>query len=297
MGEDEPAVRKRHKAERKELRKSCNANLNGLKGDDRKRAEAENKALKEEQEKRHAEELANVLPVKKGDEEGETDNQGNAPSSTLNMAPRQQDKKSKAQRRRERKEERERERQKQIREECAQAGPSMREIETEHISSRLIDEGLQIHEVAADGHCLYRAVAHLLRTRGSHAASTLEQRLASLSIADQELSRGILDFRHLRRVCAAYMRNRRSEFEPFLSLSDGKTYDAYCNDVENTAAWGGQPELRALSQVLQTPIVVHSAESPDVEMGEHFSNASLRVSFHRHYFALGEHYNAVVDLP
>ena len=42
---------------------------------------------------------------------------------------------------------------------------------------------------------------------------------------------------------------------------------SYCNDVEGTAAWGGDMELNALSQALQRHFVVHCAGLPPVEFG------------------------------
>jgi hypothetical protein len=72
---------------------------------------------------------------------------------------------------------------------------------------------------------------------------------------------------------------------------------------------------------LQVPIVVHSADAPELKMGEEFERDPLQLTyvaadpllfvcslslvhappyattigrFHRHYYALGEHYNSVV---
>jgi OTU domain-containing protein 6 len=52
--------------------------------------------------------------------------------------------------------------------------------------------------------------------------------------------------------------------------------------------------------------VVYACDSPDVEMGKEYSGKhsdpgllvvpTLRVSYHRHAFGLGEHYNSVVPL-
>ena len=74
--------------------------------------------------------------------------------------------------------------------------------------------------------------------------------------------------------------------------------------------WGGHPELRALATALLTPIIVHEAGAPPLVIApitdEHLrsgiqasgpassTSAGLQLSFHRHYYALGEHYNSVV---
>ena len=50
---------------------------------------------------------------------------------------------------------------------------------------------------------------------------------------------------------------------------------------------------QALSEALQVPLVVYSADmTPHLVGGE--AEAPLRISFHRHYLSLGAHYNSVV---
>jgi hypothetical protein len=52
-----------------------------------------------------------------------------------------------------------------------------------------------------------------------------------------------LDYKELRISAAEYMRQNPDDFTPFLYLEDGN-FDRYCNDIENTACWGGQLEVR-----------------------------------------------------
>ena len=68
-------------------------------------------------------------------------------------------KKMKAIRKRERKKEKEVQQQKEIQRELSEAGPSLRETELDQIRAVLAPLRLRIAEVAADGHCMYRAVA------------------------------------------------------------------------------------------------------------------------------------------
>ncbi|ELU16654.1 hypothetical protein CAPTEDRAFT_156592 [Capitella teleta] len=68
----------------------------------------------------------------------------------------------------------------------------------------------------------------------------------------------------------------------------------YCDKVESSKEWGGQLEVQALSNVLQHPIEVIQAEGPSLLVGQHFPSASLLLSYHRHAFGLGEHYNSVL---
>jgi OTU domain-containing protein 6 len=98
-------------------------------------------------------------------------------------------------------------------------------------------------------------------------------------------------------------RAHRDDFLPFLlqDLPEGDvdlSFEQYCHGVEATAAWGGQPELRALADALRTRIDVLSATAPTVTLGEGFGGeeAALRVCYMQHAFGLGEHYNSVAPL-
>lgn len=51
-----------------------------------------------------------------------------------------------------------------------------------------------------------------------------------------------VSYKELRKSAAEYMRNHPDDFVPFLYLEDGN-FDRYCNDIENTACWGGQLEV------------------------------------------------------
>jgi hypothetical protein len=108
-----------------------------------------------------------------------------------------------------------------------------------------------------------------------------------------------LTFVQMRELAANQMRSHREDFEPFLN-GDGKdgqadSFETYCDKVASpiAAEWGGQLELQALSAALQRPIWVYDALQPTVTMGEGGSEP-IRLSFHRHFYSLGEHYNSVV---
>lgn len=139
------------------------------------------------------------------------------------------------------------------------------------------------------------------------------------------------DYLSLRRRAATYIRLHALEFAPFLPYEPADGYpedepnnetkvkaavDKYCQRLSSTSAWGGHPELRALASTLGVPIMVYQAEgdawrlAPDNEEGEGDAMVKgggglkrrgddgegvLRLSFHRHYYALGEHYNSVIS--
>ena len=52
-------------------------------------------------------------------------------------------------------------------------------------------------------------------------------------------------------------------------------FEAYCREVEETAAWGGQIELQALAQALERHILVHSVGLPVLELGTEYKGSLL----------------------
>lgn len=161
---------------------------------------------------------------------------------------------------------------------------SDRMVENENLVKKLEPLGLMINEIKPDGHCLYRAVENQL--------SLYNNGIAPYS------------YQELREMVAKYMKENAVDFLPFF-LSEGKAesdFDKYCDEVGSTAIWGGQLELGALTHVLKKHIVVYSGSFPEVEMGKEYKsgdvkhNPSVLLSYHRHAYGLGEHYNSVVSI-
>lgn len=167
---------------------------------------------------------------------------------------------------------------------------SDRMVEDEKLEEKLSPLGLTINEVKPDGHCLYRAVEdQLARLTGGSSPHTFQQ---------------------LRETVASYMREHSSDFLPFFlseNMVEGESdsclverFQNYCKEVESTAAWGGQLEIGALTHSLRKHIMIYSGSFPDVEMGKEYKSdegySSIMLSYHRHAFGLGEHYNSVVPL-
>ena len=114
----------------------------------------------------------------------------------------------------------------------------------------------------------------------------------------------------LRQQTATELRTNSGQYLPFLSLSPGQFEvsrplicpchltcslysQAYCTKMASTPEWGGQVELLALSSVLQRPIEVIQAEGAPVVVGEQLTASRLLLTYHRHAYGLGEHYNSV----
>ncbi|KAF9382367.1 OTU domain-containing protein 6B [Podila verticillata] len=155
---------------------------------------------------------------------------------------------------------------------------NMNEVERKAIEELAQVMGVKVQDVTADGHCLYNAIADQLSQHYQKKTS-------------------VKDLRH---DTADYMRENSDDFLPFLTNKQGDMMSAedfteYCNDLESTAVWGGQPELLALSRVHKVPIWVVQMGSPTVKLSADVYPAKtpLMVSYHRHMYGLGEHYNSL----
>ncbi|CAH0557471.1 unnamed protein product [Brassicogethes aeneus] len=69
-------------------------------------------------------------------------------------------------------------------------------------------------------------------------------------------------------------------------------FKKYCKDVATTKLWGGQLELKALSNILSCPIKVIQASGPPTIQGEGLDGPELILTYHRFLYRLGEHYNS-----
>lgn len=160
-------------------------------------------------------------------------------------------------------------------------------MEEERLHALLAPLGLAVRDIPADGHCLYRAVAHQLTlpaTNPGTAAAT---------------AGGGMTYQQLRTAAAQYIRAHPDEFVPFLMEEDADAADPqealqqYCKELESTAVWGGQLELSALAHVLKRHIKVYAVGMPVVSLGEEYAGGGvLQLCYLRHAISLGEHYNS-----
>lgn len=152
-------------------------------------------------------------------------------------------------------------------------------MESEKLAQILAARQLEMKQIPSDGHCMYRAIEDQLK----------EKDCALTVVA-------------LRSQTAEYMQSHVEDFLPFLTnpntgdMCTPEEFQKYCDDIVNTAAWGGQLELRALSHILQTPIEIIQADSPPITVGEEYSKHPLILVYMRHAYGLGEHYNSVTRL-
>ncbi|XP_015109094.1 deubiquitinase OTUD6B isoform X2 [Diachasma alloeum] len=278
----EDSLSLQHKKERKELQAQIQTLKKSIsKGDKKKKREVTEEIMRMESDldRRQEEEMMNfrlsqvtvtglpsetvILP-----EEDDNEEKGEDVEPVQRI--------SKAQKRREKKAQAERERNERIIEQEALNVFGKRNIETQAIKKMLGERNLTLYEIPSDGHCLYNAVAHQLKL-----------------IDDIPL--GLQD---LRTKTAVHLRENMNDFLPFLSNPDSEElfspeqYEKYCDNVATTSAWGGAIEV--LSKVLKCPIEVIQATGVPYIVGSEFETSrKVTVTYHRHMYELGAHYNSV----
>lgn len=285
----EEILAKQHRKEKKDLQAKIQSMKNAVPKNDKKRRKQLTEdiaGLEAELNQKHKDELKQLNCNVAGGEKVAVEEVANGIEALAvhgeEERESQQTRVSKAQKRREKKAAQEKERESRIAEAEVENLSGLRHQEGLKLAQKLAQRELQIREISSDGHCLYRAV---------------EDQLARGEAPELALS-----LKELRARTAQHMRSNSGDFLPFLTnTSTGDTYTAeefekYCHDVEHTAAWGGQLELRALTQVLQLPIEVIQADSPTIVIGEEYDRAAVTLVYMRHAYGLGEHYNSVERL-
>lgn len=276
LDEEEQLVR-RHRKEKKELQARIQGMKNAVPKNDKKRRKqlTEDVAkLEAEMEQKHKEELKQLKLASK-DSKVESVAVDISNLDFENHAPRI----TKAQKRRDKKAALQKEREERIAEAEIENLTGARHLESEKLSQILASRQLEIKQIQSDGHCMYRAIEDQLKAQECPMTVTA-----------------------LRRQTAEYMQSHAEDFLPFLTnpntgaMYTTEEFGKYCEDIVNTAAWGGQLELRALSHILQTPIEIIQAESPPIVVGEEYPKKPLMLVYMRHAYGLGEHYNSVTRL-
>jgi OTU domain-containing protein 6 len=81
-----------------------------------------------------------------------------------------------------------------------------------------------------------------------------------------------------------------------IGLMTRDAFEQYCASVRDTAMWGGEPEIMALSRAYNVPIHVIQGGRPPIVMFKPSNAPSentddsrvLRISYHRRMYGLGE---------
>ncbi|KAK0503216.1 hypothetical protein EDD18DRAFT_1064242 [Armillaria luteobubalina] len=171
--------------------------------------------------------------------------------------------------------------------------------EEEYIKRICTELKVQIHEASInpDGHCLFSAVA---------------DQLSLLGILPPVQANYVT----VRLAASNYMLSHPDDFLPFLPSTSGedaagsydeglispREFEQYCTTIRDTGAWGGEPEILALSRAFNVPIHVVQGGTPPIVV--HNPNGgpgeddlivkhAVRISYHRRMYGLGEHYNSL----
>lgn len=210
---------------------------------------------------KHEQELSSFLETQKGSVSNEPDMDGN-----------DEPKKSRQQKRKEKKAMQMRQAYQDAKEEAGQS-VNYKQLEESDISNQLKGLSLKIKEIPADGHCMYSAIADQLGQDHT--------------------------FKEIRSLAASYMRDHPDDFLPFMTNDHGEMlspteFKDYCEKIESTAEWGGQIELQAISKSLNRAILVVQMGSSVLKIGEEYTEKPpICLSYHRHAYGLGEHYNSL----
>lgn len=260
----------RHKKEKKDLRTKIIALKRSSGKKDKKKLQDEITQMENDLVAKHTDELAQLSI---NDPETNEEDQKQVEVDSPNAPP--TEKISKAQKRRDKKEQDAKRREEELLQAEEDNKNSTRNLETKAINSILKARNLKLHSIKSDGDCLYNAINHQLELAGiSQSVDSLRKTAADHIRANKD-----------ELIC--YMTSAKSD-----DIMSQEEFDEYCNQVEKTTAWGSQIEIQALSTSLKAKIeVLQSSGSPTIS-GNEFKSPHLIVTYHRHFFGLGEHYNS-----
>ncbi|UVC50025.1 ubiquitinyl hydrolase 1 [Theileria orientalis] len=158
------------------------------------------------------------------------------------------------------------------------------EEEFDLIQNKLVQLGFKIHDIQPDGNCLFKSIEHQLKF---YKESGLDIKCYS--------------YKQLRQLSVDYLRDHKNEFKHFVANSSDDTqsdadelFDSYCSKMEKDGEWGSEIELQALSKLLMCKITVYNSAT-SIEYGNE-GPFDINISFHRHQYVLGPHYNSIVPL-
>lgn len=159
--------------------------------------------------------------------------------------------------------------------------PDLRKQEISAMQKHFGKLGLKEIFIQPDGHCMYSAVAMLLQD------TTSDQRNFDTG--------GLLPFRAVRAETAKFISQHAADFEAFLE----EPIDQYTNKIKNTTEWGGQLELQAIARAYNVDINVLQADGriEKIESGAKSDAEPIWLTYYRHSYGLGEHYNALKKGP
>ncbi|RAR12433.1 otu domain-containing protein 6b [Stemphylium lycopersici] len=168
--------------------------------------------------------------------------------------------------------------------------PNPRELERERMATQLEKHGLVLHEIRADGHCLYAAVADQLQTR----ELGLKPRIGVAIVGgeDKDEAGKLEGYKTVRYAAADWIQGHADDFSAFME----DPLPEHVRKIRETGEWGGHLELLALARTYGLSIcVLHSDGRVDkIEAEDDVAEKQeLWLGYYKHSHGLGEHYNSL----
>ena len=165
-------------------------------------------------------------------------------------------------------------------EEEATSQPDKRSQEMTAMQEQFRRLGFREISVRPDGHCMYSAIARLL------------QQQVDADGNSQFDPGGQVPYLAVRAETARFIFDHAADFEAFLE----EPLTQYTHKIKNTTEWGGQLELQAISKAYRVDIHVLQADGrvEKITCETEVDYDPIWLTYYRHSFGLGEHYNALV---
>lgn len=165
--------------------------------------------------------------------------------------------------------------------------PDLRAKERTKMMEEFKKRGLQEKVVAANGHCLYLAVADQMKELGLDLKPVIKPAITN---QNGEWTKPE-DYRTVRGSAADYIARNPDDFTPFLD----EPLEEYVRKIRDTGEWGGQLELAALAKSygININVVQGEGRTEKIEGSTEPDSQDIWLAYYRHGFGLGEHYNSL----
>ncbi|KAG9185590.1 OTU domain-containing protein 6 [Alternaria panax] len=168
--------------------------------------------------------------------------------------------------------------------------PNPREVERERMATQLQNHGLVLHEIRADGHCLYAAIADQLQTQELGLKPRIGVTIAGQGA--QEVDKKLEGYKSVRYAAADWIQGHADDFADFME----DPLPEHVRKIRETGEWGGHLELLALARTYGLRIcVLHSDGQVDrIEADDEVKEEDeIWLGYYKHSHGLGEHYNSL----
>ncbi|KAF1837647.1 cysteine proteinase [Decorospora gaudefroyi] len=169
--------------------------------------------------------------------------------------------------------------------------PNPRELERQRMATQLQKHKLTLHEIRADGHCLYAAVADQLQVQDVSLTPRITVTIAGEDDGPKE-GRNTEAYQKVRGAAADWIQSHSDDFAGFTE----DPLPEHVRKVRETGEWGGHLELLALARTYGIRIcVLHSDGHIDKFEGEgkEEEKKEIWLGYYKHSHGLGEHYNSL----